>query len=171
MLGAPCQLRSEQIRSAHWYGREGDVHVGVLAALWREFCFGAQYHMCVHQIRSSEVIGGVGCMRRFAGSVVQMAKRCLDHSIVSGEKWKRWNLSLGLEEAQRGVVPIKRSSVSVLNPPICVLCQLLTELSNFALFLLFPSRMLSRLISALASCSLRALRELVTEPPSPSLLL
>ena len=100
-----------------------------------------------------------------------MAKHYLDRSIVSGEKWTRWNLSLELEEVQRGVVPVRRLAVSTLNPLVCVICQLLTELSNFALFLLFPSRMLSRLISALASCSLRALRELVTEPPSPSLLL
>ena len=67
MLEEPCQLRSEQIRLVHWYGREGDVHVEVLAALWQEFCSGALYHMYVHQTRSSEVIGGVGCMRMCAG--------------------------------------------------------------------------------------------------------
>lgn len=46
-----------------------------------------------------------------------------------------------------------------------------TELSNFARFLLPPSTTFSRLISALANCSLRALREPVTEPAPPSLLL
>ena len=67
MLEAPCQLRNEQIRLAHWYGREGDVRVEVLAALWQESYSGALYHMYVHQTRSSVVIGGVGCMRKSAG--------------------------------------------------------------------------------------------------------
>ena len=41
-----------------------------------------------------------------------MAKHCLDHLIVSGEKWKRSNLSLELEEVRREVVPVGRSSIS-----------------------------------------------------------
>ena len=55
-------MMSEQIGLVHWYGHAGDAHVEVLAALWQESYSGAQYHMYVHQIRSSEVIEGVGCM-------------------------------------------------------------------------------------------------------------
>lgn len=78
---------------------------------------------------------------------------------------------LVLEVARIGVVPIATRCISGRIERKDQRQTKLTELSNLALFLLPPSRMLSRLISALASCSLRALRELVTEhaPPSPLL--
>ena len=44
-----------------------------------------------------------------------MGKDCLAHSIAFGGKLKRWNWRLGLEEEQRGAVPKKRMTVSVIK--------------------------------------------------------
>jgi hypothetical protein len=78
---------------------------------------------------------------------------------------QRWELEVERTE----VAPVEGTGVRQLRNTS--LLRVLTELSNFARFRRPPSTMLSTLISALASGSLRERRELLTEPFSPSLSL
>lgn len=136
-----------------------------------DICFVEQCRTCVRRTHSSVVTAEPGCRQ----SVVELGERMeMDYPVhwsVSEEIWRIWSWGQVPEAARREVAPGKCVSLAKAYGLYVLSAVSLTELSNFALFLLLPSRMLLRLMSALASCSLLALRELVTEPPSPSLLL
>ena len=156
----------------HWSDREGDGH----AEQWAESrsplqCIG-YCHMPAHHIHSFAETEAVECTRRFVVLVEQKATDCLDHSIFAEERQMRWNLVLVLVVERKEATPVGNSEISK-HSQLHRECAgfRLTELSNLARFLRFPSTMLVVLISALANCSLLALRELVTEPAPPSLLL
>lgn len=67
--------------------------------------------MYTRHIHSFEGTGEVGCTRKAVGQVLQKGKHCLDHLIVSEERWRRSSLGLVLEAGQKAAIPAAKSIV------------------------------------------------------------